>query len=92
MNKQKYLSLKKLLAEERQLLNQKATEWRQEYIEANKPCEIDQMIRLISSGGNVYEGKAKDFSLFNDEVIVTRIEVNGKNKHISKPSKKIELL
>jgi hypothetical protein len=92
MNKQKYLSLKKLLAEERQLLNQKVTEWRQEYINANKPCEIDQMIRLTSSGGNVYEGKAKDFSLFNDEVIVTRIEVNGKNKHISKPAKSIQIL
>jgi hypothetical protein len=92
MTKQKYLSLKKLLAEERQLLNQKAVEWRQEYIEANKPCEIDQMIRLTSSGGNIYEGKAKDFSLFNDEVIVTRIEVNGKSKHISKPAKSIQLL
>jgi hypothetical protein len=29
---------------------------------------------------------------FNDEVIVTRIEVNGKNKHISKPSKSIQIL
>jgi hypothetical protein len=92
MTKEKYLQLKKLLAEERQLLNQKDREWRQEYIEANKPCEIDQMIRLTSLGGNIYEGKAKDFSLFGDEVIVTRIEVNGKSKHISKPSKKIELL
>jgi hypothetical protein len=92
MTKEKYLQLKKLLAEERQLLNQKAIEWRKEYIEANKPCEIDQMIRLTSSGGNIYEGKAKEFSLFSDEVIVTRIEVKGKSKHISKPAKKIELL
>jgi hypothetical protein len=92
MNKEKYLSLKKLLAEERQLLNQKATEWRQEYINANKPCEIDQMIRLISSGGNVYEGKAKDFSLFGDEIFVNKIEVNGKNRYIDKPAKSIQLL
>lgn len=90
MTKEQYLQLKADLDLQISLLNDKKIELKASYIDACKPCELEDIVEIIRNNDSKVIGKVKTFGLFNDEVFVTSIFV-GKSKKVyfTKPYKSI---
>lgn len=94
MNKEEYLIAKESIKKEQSELVKKLSDLRSQYIESNKPCNIDQLIEVINNGGRKIVGQAKGFSIsVNSDVYVDAIKPSsGGMVYLSKPHNSIKLL
>ncbi len=94
MNKEDYQNAKKKIAEEQSNLVKLFSELKIEYIEANKPCDKEQLIEVINKGNRKIIGNAKGFAISKDlNVYVDAIKlVNGGMVYLSVEHKSIKLL
>lgn len=75
--------------------NERITKIREEYIEANKPCEKDQRVKITRKSGRVTTGLAKDFGILHDKgvyVLAIKPDNESKQVYISEPYTNIEIL
>ena len=75
--------------------NERIEQIKKEYIEANKPCDIGQMVKVTRKNGRVTIGEVKGFGILQDKhVYVTAIKPPEKSAqvYISEPYAEIELL
>lgn len=94
MKKQEYLdaleSIKAQIKEKNEAINDLTAT----YIYLNKPCEIDDLVKITRDSGRVTIGHVKSFGIFHDKhVYVTAIKPEkGAQQYISQPYKSIEIL
>jgi hypothetical protein len=67
---------------------------KQSYIDKNKPCELEQLVKITRESGRVSTGVVKGFGILNDKnVYVTSIKpLIGTQVYISVPYLSIEIL
>ena len=87
-----YLSRLEFFKAKQKELNDLKAKLRLAYIESNKPCNIGDTVRIVSSGGNVLTGQANSFSLFDTVVFVDTIANGAKRQYQTKPPKEFEIL
>jgi uncharacterized protein YpmS len=94
MKKQEYLDalekIKAQIKEKNEAINQLIAN----YIESNKPCEIETLVKITRESGRVTIGNVKSFGIFSDRnVYVNAIKPEkGAQQYISQPYKSIEIL
>ena len=99
MKKETYIhQLEKIKEQEKSLLEMHI-KLREEYILANKPCNVGDEIEVLFQSGMKAHGIAKDFAIFNDQNVylsVYSVIENGKekskNKYITTYYKSIKVL
>jgi hypothetical protein len=94
MNKEEYIKELNKLSEANSKLTKKKSELRDLFIESNKPCNIDDNIKVVTSGGRILRGQAKAFSVNqHKEVFVSAIKPHESTIiYLSVAHKSIELL
>jgi hypothetical protein len=66
---------------------------KQEYVEMNRPCELDRMVEIELGSGRKVTGIVKKFGILGDkEVCVTAYQVGTGMKYITTPHKGIKVL
>lgn len=85
MTKEKYEEQKKYLQNE-------IVKLREDYIEINKPCNVDEVVEITRRDGSKVVGQAKTFGILEDGLVyVTSLAVGtSKKKYISKPYRDIQ--
>jgi hypothetical protein len=94
MDKTNYVNTIERIKKEIKQLETIKTQIGQEYIETNKPCEVDQLVEIVTSAGRRITGEAKTFRIMQDyNVYIDSLNI-GKSKriYISQPYKSIKLL
>lgn len=82
MTKEQYIDHKLGIQEEIKFLEKKKEELKQKYIDANKPCDIDQVVTCVHLSGRKETMMPKTFGVFRDEVFITSFKAvkNGKEE------------
>lgn len=94
MTKQEYLFALETKKAQIKELNEFVGKLSNDYIDANKPCEMDDLVKITRHSGRITIGHVKGFGILNDKgVYVTAIKPEkGAQQYISTPYKLIELL
>lgn len=72
------------------LANEAINELRNQFIEANKPCEKGEMVEIVLASGRKVSGEAVSFGILQDkEVHITAYKDGAKIKYISVPNKSV---
>jgi hypothetical protein len=94
MTKEQYIKELEIISEANFKLTKRKLELRSEYIEANKPCNIDDIIEVVTNGGRKVVGEAKSFEINqHKDVFVSSIEPEtGSRVYLSDAHKSIKVL
>ncbi len=92
MTSEKYLERIEFFKQKQKELNELKAKLRAAYIESNKPCDVGDHVRFISSGGKEYEGEVVSFSLFDTEVFIDCIKSGNNKAYQTKPQKSVEVI
>ena len=78
--------------ERKKALHQEIVTLREEFINTNKPCEIEDLVEITRRDNSKITGIAKSFGILEDGLVyVTSISIGkSKKKYISKPYKDIK--
>jgi hypothetical protein len=99
MKKETYIhQLEKIKEQEKNLVEMR-NKLREDYIQANKPCNVGDEVEVLFHSGRKAHGIAKDFAIFHDKnVYLSAYSVieNGKEKskiaYISAPYESIRVI
>lgn len=93
MNREQYLAAVEVIKKDRKSLDEKQSKLREEYIESSKPCNVDDRVRITLGSSRVVTGEAVAFGILADgNVNITTYRVDNKNKYITTPHLKVEVL
>lgn len=94
MKKQEYLAALDVIKAEIKEKNEAINQLTSDYIEANKPCEVETLVKITRYSGRVTIGHVKSFAIFSDKnVYVNAIKpLDGTQQYISQPYKSIEII
>jgi hypothetical protein len=93
MEREEFLSERKLLNIEIKYLNEKKETLRKHYISKSKPCELDDYVEIVLTSGRKVTGKAKVFGILSDKnVHVTAYKKGAKTMYISTPNQSVNLI
>ena len=94
MKTQEYLdaleNIKAQIKEKKEAIHQLT----KDYIDANKPCELETLVKITRDSGRVTIGHVKSFAIFSDRnVYASAIKPEkGAQQYISQPYKSLEIL
>lgn len=73
-------------------LQQELVSLREEFINTNRPCDIDELVEITRRDNSKITGIAKSFGILEDGLVyVTSLNIGkSKKKYISKPYKEIK--
>ena len=64
-----------------------------DYIDANKPCEIDDEVEIILGSGRKVLGSVASFGILKDATVcITSYKVGNNAKYITTPHKGVKIL
>lgn len=93
MEKQEYLEKLEALKESAKRIEDLKKELRNDYIESNKPCSIDDIVQIKTTSGRIIKGAVKSFMILNNEVIISSVKPEkGSFIHISMVYESVEVL
>ena len=94
MKKDQYLAALETIKAQIKEKNEAINELTAKYIDANKPCELETMVKITRDSGRVSIGVVKSFAIFMDKnVYVSAIKPEkGAQQYISQPYKSLEIL
>ena len=78
--------------ERKKALQQELVSLREEFINTNRPCDIDELVEITRRDNSKITGIAKSFGILEDGLVyVTSLSIGkSKKKYISKPYKQIK--
>ena len=78
--------------ERKKALQKEIVSLREEFINANRPCDIDELVEITRRDNSKITGIAKSFAILEDGLVyVTSLSIGkSKKKYISKPYKEIK--
>lgn len=93
MTKQNYIELVAQIRKNIADLEETQQQIRAEYIETNRPCQVDDTVEIVLGSGRVVTGLAKQFGILSDkEVCVTGYMESNKMKYITTPYQSIKVI
>jgi hypothetical protein len=93
MNKEQYLKGLETIKKDRKTLDEKQAALKAEYIESSKPCNIEDQVKITLGSGRVVKGAVVAFGILSDgNVNIISYREGNKNKYITTPHLKVELL
>lgn len=93
MTKQDYTELVAQIRRNIADLEETQKQIRDEYIEMNRPCQVDDTVEIVLRSGRKVTGLAKQFGILSDkEVCVTGYSESGKMKYITTPYQSIKIV
>ncbi len=94
MNVEQYKRGREAINAKRKELNEADSRLKKLFIQTNKPCDLEDTVRLVSNGGKEYIGKVTSFALYHEQVIISSIRLlqTSKNAFLSKPYRSIEII
>jgi hypothetical protein len=70
MNKEKYLQKKAQSKDEIRAIEAALQNFREEYIQTYKPCQLDEEITIMFNSGREEQIVAKSFGIWMDDVVI----------------------
>jgi hypothetical protein len=92
MTSEKYLERIEFFKQKQKELNELKAKLRESYIQANRPCNIGDTVKIISFGGKEYIGEVVSFALFDTQVFIDCIKSGSTKAYQTKPQKSIEVI
>lgn len=93
MNREQYLAAVEVIKKDRKSLDEKQSKLREDYIESSKPCNIEDQVKITLGSGRVVKGAVVAFGILSDgNVNIISYRQDNKNKYITTPHLKVELL
>lgn len=92
MTKQHYIELVEQIRKNIKDLEETQLQIRQEYIDANLPCRVDDKVEIILNSGRKVTGFAKQFGILSDKNVSVTGYYDGKMKYITVPYQSIKIL
>ena len=92
MTSEKYLERIEFFKQKQKELNEIKAKLRESYIQANRPCNIGDTVKIISSGGKEYIGEVVSFALFDTVVFIDCIKSGNNKAYQTKPQKSVEVI
>ncbi len=89
---------KEVYEEKLELLKTAQVELRNEYIETNKPCNIDDHVEIVLASGRIVRGWVREFGILADKkvCITTYSETDADNtlkqRYITTPHGKVTII
>lgn len=63
MTKEEYFKAKEEIKKQQGLLSDTFNQLREQYIEENKPCDVNDKVNIVTAGGRTIKGKALGFTV-----------------------------
>jgi hypothetical protein len=93
MNREQYLKGLETIKLDRKTLDEKQAELKAEYIDSSKPCNIEDQVKITLGSGRVVKGAVVAFGILSDgNVNIISYRQDNKNKYITTPHLKVELI
>lgn len=93
MNKEKYLEKIELAKTKRKEVDEFVVKVKKMYIEANKPCNIGDEVKITFTSERVDTGVVVSFDVMSDKnVYVSAYKKGSSSKYITVPYKSIEVI
>lgn len=93
MNREQYLKGLETIKLDRKTLDDKQAELKAEYIDSSKPCNIEDQVKITLGSGRVVKGAVVAFGILSDgNVNIISYRQDNKNKYITTPHLKVELI
>lgn len=93
--KEDYLRDLEFLNEKRRKLDEQKEAWKNQYIESNKPCSLDDNVQIELRDGRKVKGSVKSFGILQNQSVCITSYVDAKDnktKYITATHGKVTIL